>query len=164
MADLSVPTPLLATHVTDEFDCGKPALNDWLIKRALKNENSGASRTFVVCQNNRVVGYYVLATGSVMHKQAPSKVRRNMPDPVPVMILGRLAVSKDMQSDGLGRGLLRDAILRTLGVSKQAGIKALLVHALSDAAHKFYRQCGFIESPLDPMVLMITLKDAEQQL
>ena len=110
------------------------------------------------------MGYYVLATGSVMHKQAPSKVRRNMPDPVPVMILGRLAVSKNMQSAGLGRALLRDAILRTLGVSKQAGIKALLVHALSDAAHKFYRQCGFIESPLDPMVLMITLKEAEQQL
>ena len=164
MAELSAPTPLLATHVTDEFDCGEPVLNDWLIKRALKNENSGASRTFVVCQNNRVVGYYVLATGSVMHKQAPSKVRRNMPDPVPVMILGRLAVSIDMQSAGLGRALLRDAILRTLGVSKQAGIKALLVHALSDAAHKFYRQCGFIESPLDPMILMITLKDAEQQL
>ncbi len=164
MTELSAPTPLLASHVTDEFDCGEPALNDWLIKRALKNEYSGASRTFVVCQNNRVVGYYVLATGSVMHKQAPGKVRRNMPDPVPVMIPGRLAVSKDLQSAGLGRGLLRDAILRTLGVSKQAGIKALLVHALSDAAHKFYRQCGFIESPLDPMVLMITLKDAEQQL
>ena len=164
MAELSAPTPLLATHVTDEFDCGVPALNDWLRKRALKNENSGASRTFVVCQDNHVKGYYVLDSGSVMHKQAPSKVRRNMPDPVPVMILGRLAVSKDMQSAGLGRGLLRDAILRTLGVSKQAGIKALLVHALSGAAHKFYRQCGFTESPLDPMVLMITLKDAEQQL
>ncbi len=164
MADFSAPTPLLATHVTDEFDCGEPVLNDWLKKRALKNESSGASRTFVVCQDNKVVGFYVLATGSVMHQHAPSKVRRNMPEPVPVMILGRLAVSKDMQSAGLGRGLLRDAILRTLGVSKQAGIKALLVHALSDAAHKFYRQCGFIESPLDPMVLMITLKDAEQQL
>jgi predicted N-acetyltransferase YhbS len=164
MAELSAPTPLLVTHVTDEFDCGEPVLNDWLRKRALKNENSGASRTFVVCQDNHVMGYYVLATGSVMHKQAPSKVRRNMPDPVPVMILGRLAVSKDMQSAGLGRGLLRDAILRTLGVSKQAGIKALLVHALSDSAHKFYSQCGFIESPLDPMVLMITLNDAEQQL
>ena len=123
MTELSTPTPLLATHVTDEFDCGEPVLNDWLIKRALKNENSGASRTFVVCQNNDVVGYYVLATGSVMHKQAPNKVRRNMPDPVPVMILGRLAVSKDLQSAGLGQGLLRNAILRTLGVSKQAGIK-----------------------------------------
>ena len=164
MAEFSAPTPLLATHVTDGFDCGEPALNGWLRKRALKNENAGASRTFVVCKDNHVMGYYVLATGSVMHKQAPSKVRRNMPDPVPVMILGRLAVSKDMQSAGLGRGLLRDAVLRTLGVSKQAGIKALLVHALSDAAHKFYIQCGFIESPLDPMLLMITLKDAEQQL
>ena len=164
MADISAPTPLLATNVTDEFDCGEPVLNDWLKKRALKNESPGASRTFVVCQDNKVVGYYVLATGSVMHQNAPSKVRRNMSDPIPVMILGRLAVSQDMQSAGLGRALLRDAILRTLGVSKQVGIKALLVHALSDAAHKFYRQCGFIESPLDSMVLMITLKDAEQQL
>lgn len=163
MVELSTPTPLLATHVKDEFDCGEAVLNDWLKKRALKNESSGASRTFVVCQVNKVVGFYVLATGSVMHQHAPSKVRRNMPEPIPVMILGRLAVSKDVQSVGLGRGLLRDAILRTLGVSKQAGIKALLVHALSDAANKFYRQCGFIESPLDPMVLMITLKDAEQQ-
>jgi len=160
MADLSAPTPLLATHITDEFDCGEPVLNDWLKKRAMKNESSGASRTFVVCQDNHVVGYYVLATGSVMHQHAPGKVRRNMPEPIPVMILGRLAVSKNMQSAGLGRGLLKDAIFRTLGVSIQAGIRALLVHALSDAAHKFYRQCGFIESPIDPMVLMITLKHA----
>jgi len=164
MAELSAPEPLLATHDIESFDCAEPVLNDWLKKRALKNENSSASRTFVVCQDNHVVGYYVLATGSVMHKEAPSKVRRNMPEPVPVMVLGRLAVSKHMQSAGVGRGLLRDAILRTLGVSKQAGIKALLVHALSDAAHKFYRQCGFIESPLDPMVLMITLKDAEHHI
>ena len=164
MADLSAPTPLLATHVTDEFDCGEPVLNDWLRKRALKNENSGASRTFVVCQDNKVVGYYALATGSVMHQHAPSKVRRNMPEPIPVMILGRLAVSKHMQSAGLGRGLLKDAILRTLGVSKQAGIRALFVHALSDSAQKFYRQCGFVESPIDTMVLMITLKDAARNI
>ena len=97
MAELSAPTPLLVTHMTDEFNCGEPVLNDWLRKRALKNENSGASRTFVVCQDNHVMGYYVLATGSVMHKQAPGKVRRNMPDPVPVMILGRLAGCKNMQ-------------------------------------------------------------------
>jgi len=164
MAELSAPQPLLATHAVESFDCGETVLNDWLKKRALKNENSGASRTFVVCQDNHVVGYYVLATGSIMHKEAPSKVRRNMPEPVPVMVLGRLAVSKHMHSAGVGRGLLKDAILRTLGVSKQAGIKALLVHAISDAAHKFYRQCGFMESPLDPMVLMITLKDAEHHL
>jgi len=102
MTELSTPTPLLATHVTDGFDCGESVLNDWLIKRALKNEKSGASRTFVVCQDNNVVGYYVLATGSVMHQHAPSKIRRNMPEPIPVMILGRLAVSKHMQSAGLG--------------------------------------------------------------
>ena len=160
MTELSTPTPLLATHVTDGFDCGEPVLNDWLKKRALKNENSGTSRTFVVCQDNNVVGYYVLTTGSVMHQHAPSKVRRNMPEPIPVMILGRLAVSKHMLSAGLGRGLLKDAILRTLGISKQAGIRVLLVHALSDAAHKFYHQCGFVESPIDTMILMITIKDA----
>lgn len=164
MAKLSTPKPLLSIHDIESFDCGEPVLNDWLKKRALKNENSGASRTFVVCKNSQVVAYYTLATGSVMHKEAPSKVRRNMPDPVPVMILGRLAVDKKSQSSGIGRGLLKDAILRTLGVAQQAGIKALLVHALSNSAQKFYLQCGFTESPLDSMVLMVTLKDAQHQL
>ncbi|NOQ14259.1 MAG: GNAT family N-acetyltransferase [Methyloprofundus sp.] len=128
------------------------------------NAPAGPSRTFVVCQDNNVVGYYGLATGSVMHKDAPSKIKRNMPEPVPVMVLGRLAVDKDAQSMGIGRGLLKDAILRTITVAKQAGIKSLLVHALSDEARKFYLQCGFIESPLDPMLLMITLKDAQHHL
>ncbi len=164
MAELSAPVPLSSTHAINSFDCDEPVLNDWLTKRALKNEDSGASRAFVVCKRNQVMAYYVLATGSVMHKEAPSKIRRNMPEPIPVMVLGRLAVDKNMQSSGIGRGLLRDAILRTLGVSKQAGIKALLVHALSGTARKFYLQCGFIESPLDPMVLVISLKDAEHHL
>ncbi|NOZ37147.1 MAG: GNAT family N-acetyltransferase [Gammaproteobacteria bacterium] len=164
MAELSAPVLLSSTRAINAFDCGEPVLNDWLTKRALKNEDSGASRTFVVCKRNQVMAYYVLATGSVMRKEAPSKIRRNMPEPIPVMVLGRLAVDKNMQSSGIGRGLLRDAILRTLGVSKQAGIKALLVHALSGTARKFYLQCGFIESPLDPMVLMISLKDAEHHL
>lgn len=164
MAELSPPEPLLPSHDIEAFDCGEQVLNNWLKKRALKNENTGASRTFVVCIKNRVMGYYTLSTGSVMHKEAPSKVRRNMPDPVPVMILGRLAVDINSQSSGIGRGLLRDAILRTLRVAQQAGIKALLVHALSDTAQKFYLQCGFTESPLDSMVLMVTLKDARHQL
>ena len=155
MAELSASVPLSSTHAINAFDCGEPVLNDWLIKRALKNEDSGASRTFVVCKNNQVMGYYVLATGSVMHKEAPSKIRRNMPEPIPVMVLGRLAVDKNKQSSGIGRGLLRDAFLRTLGVSQQAGIKALLVHALSEAARKFYLQCGFIKSPLDHMVVKL---------
>lgn len=164
MIDVSAPEPLSTAHNSEAFDCGEPVLNDWLKRRALKNEDSGASRTFVVCQDDNVAGYYVLATGSVMHKDAPSKIKRNMPEPVPVMILGRLAVDKNAQSMGIGRGLLKDAILRTITVAKQAGIKALLVHALSDKARKFYLRCGFIESPLDPMILMITLKDAQHHL
>jgi len=161
MVDVSSPVPLTASHNSEAFDCGEPVLDDWLKRRALKNEGTGASRTFVVCQDDNVVGYYVLATGSVMHKDAPSKIKRNMPEPVPVMILGRLAVDKRVQSIGIGRGLLKDAILRTIIVAKQAGIKALLVHALSEDARKFYLQCGFIESPLDSMLLMMTLKDAQ---
>ena len=164
MIDVSAPEPLSTAHNSEAFDCGEPVLNDWLKRRALKNEDSGASRTFVVCQDDNVAGYYVLATGSVMHKDAPSKIKRNMPEPAPVMILGRLAVDKNAQSMGIGRGLLKDAILRTITVAKQAGIKALLVHALSDKARKFYLRCGFIESPLDPMILMITLKDAQHHL
>jgi GNAT superfamily N-acetyltransferase len=164
MTGLSAPEPLSAAHNITAFDCGEQVLNEWLKRRALKNEGSGASRTFVVCQESKVTGYYVLSTGSVMHKDAPSKITRNMPEPVPVMVLGRLAVDKNTQSKGVGRGLLKDAILRTLAVAKHAGIKALLVHALSDKARKFYLQCGFIESPLDPMVLMIPLKDTQHHL
>lgn len=164
MVSLSAPEPLSTLHNREVFDCGEPALNNWLKRRALKNEDAGASRTFVVCQDNNVVGYYVLATGSVMHKEAPGKIKRNMPEPVPVMVLGRLAVNKGAQSMGIGRGLLKDAILRTITVAKQAGIKAILVHALSEEARKFYLRCGFIESPLDPMILMITLKDAQHHL
>ena len=164
MDKVSAPEPLSAAHNIETFDCGETVLNNWLKRRALKNEGAGASRTFVVCLETEVVGYYVLATGSVMHKEAPGKIKRNMPEPIPVMVLGRLAVDKNVQSIGIGRGLLKNAILRTLAVAKQAGIKALLVHALSEEARKFYLRCGFIESPLDPTVLMITLKDARHHL
>lgn len=164
MVSFSAPEPLSTAHYREVFDCGEPVLNNWLKRRALKNEDTGASRTFVVCQDNNVVGYYVLATGSVMHKDAPGKIKRNMPDPVSVMVLGRLAVDMGAQSMGIGLGLLKDAILRTITVAKQAGIKAILVHALSEEARRFYLRCGFIESPLDPMILMITLKDAQHHL
>ena len=135
-------------------------LDEWLKRRALKNEVSGASRTFVICQDKQVVGYYTLATGSIEHRNTPGKIRRNMPNPIPVMVLGRLAVDQRWQKAGLGRGLLKDALLRTLSVSKQAGIRALLVHTLSEETKHFYIHNGFIESPLDPMTLMITLQDA----
>jgi predicted N-acetyltransferase YhbS len=125
-----------------------------------ENEVSGASRTFVICQDEQVIGYYALATGSIEHRNTPGKIRRNMPNPIPVMVLGRLAVDQRWQQAGLGRGLLKNALLRTLSVSKQAGIRALLVHTLSEETTHFFTRNGFIESPLDHMTLMIALHDA----
>ena len=160
MGDITAPEPITASHLTDSFACGIPVLDEWLKRRALKNEVSGASRTFVVCQDRQVIGYYALATGSIVHRDAPGKIRRNMPNPIPVMVLGRLAIDQPWQHAGLGRGLLKDAVLRTLSVSQQAGVRALLAHALSEDAKNFYAHNGFHESPLDPMTLMIALQDA----
>ena len=160
MGEVTAPEPITETHFIESFSCGVPVLDEWLQRRALKNEISGASRTFVVCQGRQVVGYYTLATGSIEHHNAPGKIRRNMPDPIPVMVLGRLAVDQERQHAGLGRGQLKDAVLRTLTVSQHAGVKALLVHALSEDAKIFYTRNGCIESPFDPMTLMIALQDA----
>jgi predicted N-acetyltransferase YhbS len=160
MGEVTAPEPITASHHTESFACGIPVLDEWLRRRAHKNEVSGASRTFVICQDRQVVGYYTLATGSVEHRDAPGKIRRNMPNPIPVMVLGRLAVDQEQQHAGLGRGLLKDAVLRTLTVSQHAGVKALLVHALSEDAKRFYTRSGFLESPFDPMTLMIALQDA----
>ena len=160
MGEITPPEPITTAHNVESFACGVPVLDEWLKRRALKNESSGASRTFVVCSNDQVIGYYALATGSVGHRDTPGKVRRNMPDPVPVIVLGRLAIDERWQHAGLGRSLLRDAILRTLSVSQQAGVKALLVHTLSEDAKQFYLRNGFLVSPLDPMTLIISLQDA----
>ena len=160
VGEITAPEPIAASHCVEAFACGQAVLDEWLKRRALKNEVSGASRTFVVRQDNHVIGYYALATGSVGHRDAPGKIRRNMPDPIPVMVLGRLAVDQAWKQTGLGRGLLKDAVLRTLTVSQQAGVKALLVHALSEEAKRFYTRNGFLQSPLEPMTLMIPLQDA----
>ena len=160
MGAITAPEPITPSHLIEAFACGIPVLDDWLKRRALKNESSGASRTFVVCSDGQVIGYYALATGSVGHRNTPGKVRRNMPDPIPVIVLGRLAIDERWQHAGLGRSLLRDAVLRTLSVSQQAGVKALLVHTLSEDAKQFYLRNGFLESPLDPMTLIISLQDA----
>ena len=157
---ISVPGPISESHDVAGFDCGHSSLNEWLRKRAIKNEKNGASRTFVVCNDSVVIGYYSLAVGAVAREEASGKVRRNMPEPVPVMILGRLAVDQRWQGKQIGVGMLRDAILRTLAVAEQAGIRALLVHALSEEAKQFYVHCGFHESPLNDMTLMITLDEA----
>ncbi|MGI9449749.1 MAG: GNAT family N-acetyltransferase [Geminicoccaceae bacterium] len=159
---LSAPEPLVADHQLDGFTCRQATLDGWLKTRALKNEREGASRTYVVCEGKAVVGYYALAVGSVMAAEAPGKVRRNMPDPIPVMVLGRLAIDQTRQGQGIGSALLRDAIFRTLQAAEIGGMRALMVHAIDDAAARFYEHHGFMRSPIDPATLMITLKDAQK--
>jgi GNAT superfamily N-acetyltransferase len=155
---LGSPQPLTASHHIDEFECGEPSLDEWLKRRALANQSSGASRTFVVLDDDgRVRGYYALAAGAVSHKSATSNVRRNMPDPVPVMVLGRLAVDRGAQGQQLGAALLQDAVKRAVSVSSNAGVRALLVHALHERAKQFYERYGFQSSPTHPLTLMLRL-------
>ena len=160
MGEITAPEPLLASHEFKEFDCGNKVLNRWLIQQALKNEHSGGSRTYVVCNDRKVIGYYAIATGSVEHAGLPGKLRRNMPDPISVLVLGRLAVDINWQSKHIGRGLLKDAILRACMIAQQVGVSALLVHCLSKQAKTYYLQHGFIESDSAPMTVLLRLKDA----
>lgn len=160
--DLRAPEKLSPEHDLASFDSGETALDEWLRRRAAQNESSGASRTYVICAGKRVVGYYSLAVGAATHEQVAGRIKRNMPDPIPVMILGRLAVDRTFQGKGIGTGLLKDAVLRTLQAANIAGIRALLVHAISDSAKRFYEAYGFIASPVDPMTVMITLVEAER--
>lgn len=153
----SAPELLNATHHLDKFDCGEEALNSWLKRNALKNQQNQASRTFVICQNNNVVGFYALAAGSVSHQFVSGRLRRNMPDPIPVVVLGRLAIDLAHQGQQLGAALLKDAVLRAGAVSQQVGVKALLVHALNDKAKAFYLNYGFQVSPIDDLILLLKL-------
>ena len=155
---LGPPQPLTASHHLDEFECGEPSLDEWLKRRALANQSSGASRTFVVLDDGeRVRGYYALAAGAVSHESATSKIRRNMPDPVPVMVLARLAVDRGVQGQQLGAALLQDAVKRAVTVSSNVGVRALLVHALHERAKQFYERYGFQSSPTHPLTLMLRL-------
>ena len=155
---LRPPAPLAAAHRLDDFDCGEAALDDWLKRRALANQSSGASRTFVVADQDGIVcGYYAMAAGAVAHQLATSSVRRNMPDPVPVMVLARLAVDRSAQGQHLGASLLKDAVNRAVAVSQDAGVRALLVHALHEKAKQFYEHYGFQPSPTHPLTLMLRL-------
>jgi GNAT superfamily N-acetyltransferase len=157
---LSAPGPIGPGHDLEHFDCGVAALDDWLKRRARRNEIEGASRTFVTCLGRRVLGYYSLAAGSVLRDLATGKVRRNMPDPVPVLLIGRLAVDKTAQGHHVGTDLLRDAVLRIVGAAETVGARAILVHALSERAKSFYERHGFDASLVEPMTLMVTIEDA----
>ena len=156
---LHAPQPLSADHQLNTFNCGETSLDEWLKRRAILNQTNGASRTFVVVDKNQLVmGYYALAAGAVHHQDATRSVRQNMPDPIPVMVLARLAVDIRTQGMQLGAGLLRDAVDRSLAVAKNTGVRALLVHALHERAKQFYLYFGFQASPVHPLTLMLRLK------
>ena len=156
---LRAPEPLSSEHDLGVFDCGVASLYAWLVRRAKANQASGASRVFVVCDDEEVVGYYALASSAVLPASTPGRFRRNMPDPIPVVVLGRPAVATSHGGQGLGRLLFQDAALRVVHAAEAIGIRGMVVHALSAEARDFYLRLGLHESPLDPMTLMVTVAD-----
>ena len=162
---LGAPQPLDAGHPLDAFDCGNPALNEWLIRHARQAHASGSARTYVVADERRIAGYFSLAVGQIDSLEAPERVRKGMGNyPVPVVILTRLAVARLDQGRSLGVGLLQDAIRRTLAVADQAGVRALLTHPIDEAAARFYLRFGFEASPAREQQLILLLKDARRLL
>ena len=156
---LSAPCPLADGHQVVDFASGVASLDDWLKRRARANQSSGASRTYVVCDGDRVVGYYALASGGIAVQDVPGRFKRNMPDPIPVVVLARLAVDSAYQGRGLGRALFRDSAQRVVYAADAIGIRGVVVHAISEQAKAFYLALGFDPSPRDPMTLMVTLPD-----
>jgi predicted N-acetyltransferase YhbS len=155
---LFAPALLDKTHDLDQFRSGNDTLDDWLRRRARTNQISGASRTYVVADDQRVIAYYCLASGALDLADAPGPIRRNMPDPIPMAVLGRLAVHREWQGRGLGVALLQDAVLRTAQAAAIMGIRGVLVHAISDSAKAYYERHGFAASPNHPMTLVLSLK------
>jgi len=157
------PEPLGPQHLVEGFDCGKPALNDWLVRHARQAQGSGSAKTFVVGEDDRVVGYFSLTVGQVDTLDAPERIRKGMGRyPIPVVILARLAVCRQDQGRGIGIGLLQDAIRRTLLIAAQAGIRAMLTHPIDADAARFYSRFGFVASPLREQQLLLLLKDAQR--
>ncbi len=164
---LTSPELLNSQHLLTDFACGIDALDNWLKRRSLANQTTGATRTYVTCIDNKVVGYYALASGGINSEAALGKFRRNMPDPIPVVILARLAIDRSCQGQGVGRALFRDAAMRIDSplerlrqrAADTIGIRGIIVHAISIEAKNFYIALGFNESPIEPMTLMVTLND-----
>lgn len=156
---LAAPVPLAEHHDLDSFICSEQSLNDWLRKQARRNAASGASNVFVCCDGNRVLGYYSTSASSVLHADVPKKLTRNMPQPIPVVLLGRLAVDLSMAGQGMGRSLFRDAAQRVNQAADQIGVVAMIVHPISDAAQAFWLKQGFIDCPGEQRMMIATLKD-----
>lgn len=157
------PEALGAGHSLEAFDCGKAALNEWLARHARQAQTSGSAKTFIVADDEQVAGYYSLTVGQIDTLDAPERIRKGMGQyPIPVVILARLAVSRSYQGHGIGRGMLQDAIRRTLAMAEQAGIRAMLTHPVDDDAAHFYKRFGFVSSPLQEQQLLLLLKDARR--
>ncbi|MGL5139553.1 MAG: GNAT family N-acetyltransferase [Beijerinckiaceae bacterium] len=157
---LLAPAPLADMHQLDDFDLGVPALDDWLKRRARANHISGASRTYVSADDDgTVVAYYAIASGALAAADAPGRLKRNVPDPIPMAILGRLAIDKRRQGEGLGAAMLRDAVLRVRQAAAIMRIRGLLVHAISDEAQAFYERHGFVGAPAHPMTLVMSIAE-----
>lgn len=162
---LSAPQALSADHEVDAFECGKPALDDWLRRNARQAQFSGSARTYLVLDDTRVAGYYSLTVGQIDTLEATERARRGMGRyPVPVVILARMAVARADQGRGIGAGMLQDAIRRTLVIAEHAGVRALLTHPIDDDAARFYLRFGFEASPVRDEQLLLLLKDARRLL
>lgn len=162
---LNAPVLLSSSHEVETFDCGEEALNTYLKKFALINNQNSSSRTYVALRANRVVGYYTLTPGSVTKEQSPQRIGKGLANhPVPVIILARLAVDKTEQGAGLGKGLLQDALLKVIHAAEIIGGRALLIHAKNEQAKSFYERFGFESSPIDPFHLYLLLKDIRKTL
>ncbi len=160
---ISKPEVLHDKHLLEQFDCGNPSLNEWLLRHARQAQSSGSAKTFVISDDNIVIGYFSLTVGQVETYETPERIRRGMGQyPIPVVILARLAVSINHQGLGIGVGMLQDAIRRTLMISEQVGIRALLTHPIDDRASNFYERFGFISSPVREKQLVLLLKDARK--
>ncbi len=165
MNETRIVEKLRRDHVLDAFDCGQPDLNRWLMRHALQSQGSNAAQTYVGVIDGVVVGYYSLAVGQVEQQDAPERLAKGLArHAIPIMLLARLAVQKEWQKRGVGRSLLKDAVLRTLQAADLAGIRALAVHAKDDAARHYYEQFDFVASPTDPLHLFVLLKDIRKQL
>lgn len=150
-------------HPAEEFDCGHDALNRYLARYAWPNQQAGAGQTYVGLVNDAIVGYYTLAVGEVIHEKAPGRSIKGLAKhPIPIMLLARLAVDRHWQGFGVGKGLLKDAMLRTLQAADIVGIRCIAVHAKDDRARTFYVHYDFIPSPTDPLHLFILLKDVRR--
>lgn len=160
---LSAPEPLNDSHILDAFSCGIPELDSWLQDRALRNLRNDTSRTFVISRDQRVVGYFALAAGAVARVDAPKSLGRNSPDPIPVFLLGRLAIARSEQGSDLGGFLLRDALTRCLSAASSIGAKAVMVNAISDDAIRFYQRYEFRPSPVDPFMLFLPMRFIREQ-